>query len=70
MERGAGPPMHVVRLMSPFSMRCLTCSEYIPKGKKFNARKEKSKGEHYLGIQASFFYIFFVKLFVFFTKRF
>ncbi|BGP39167.1 Pre-mRNA-splicing factor cwf16 [Rhodotorula kratochvilovae] len=30
----------IVRLMSPFSMRCNTCGEYIYKGKKFNARKE------------------------------
>lgn len=48
---------HVVRLMAPFSMRCLTCSEWIPKGKKFNARKERAKGEHYLGIQIHRFYI-------------
>ena len=44
--------------MAPMSMRCLTCSEYIPKGKKFNARKEKAKGEHYLNIQI---YRFFIK---------
>ncbi len=48
---------HVVRLMAPFSMRCLTCSEWIPKGKKFNARKERAKGEHYIGIQIHRFYI-------------
>lgn len=37
-----------VRLMAPFSMQCLTCAEFIYKGKKFNARKERT-GEAYLG---------------------
>lgn len=32
--------LQTVRLMSPFSMRCTTCGEYIYKGKKFNARKQ------------------------------
>lgn len=45
-----------VRLMSPFSMRCTTCGEYIYKGKKFNARKQQT-GESYLGIQIIRFYI-------------
>jgi hypothetical protein len=40
------PP--TVRLMAPFSMQCLTCGEFIYKGKKFNARKERT-GEAYLG---------------------
>lgn len=53
----AGGGSTVVRLMAPFSMRCLTCSEWIPRGKKFNARKEKAQGEHYLGIQIHRFYI-------------
>ncbi|KAI8805832.1 DUF572-domain-containing protein [Cladochytrium replicatum] len=48
---------HKVRLMTPFSMRCSTCGEYIYKGKKFNARKEAAKGEEYLGIQIFRFYI-------------
>jgi hypothetical protein len=46
-----------VRLMTPFSMRCTTCLEYIYKGKKFNARKERVDGERYLGIQIFRFYI-------------
>ncbi|KAJ3194194.1 hypothetical protein HDU83_005149 [Entophlyctis luteolus] len=48
---------HKVRLMAPFSMRCETCGDYIYKGKKFNARKEKVIGEHYLGILIFRFYI-------------
>ncbi|KAI9475763.1 MAG: CWC16 protein [Benjaminiella poitrasii] len=48
---------HKVRLMSPFSMRCESCGEYIYKGKKFNARKETVEGEAYLGIKIYRFYI-------------
>ncbi|AET38155.1 mRNA splicing protein YJU2 Ecym_2424 [Eremothecium cymbalariae DBVPG len=29
-----------IRLMTPFSIRCLKCSEYIPKFRKFNGKKE------------------------------
>ncbi|SCW02495.1 LAFE_0F07690g1_1 [Lachancea fermentati] len=29
-----------IRLMTPFSLRCLKCSEYIPKSRKFNGKKE------------------------------
>lgn len=48
---------YVVRLMAPFTMRCLTCGNYIYKGKKFNSRKETAIGEKYLGIQIFRFYI-------------
>ncbi|KAI9354671.1 CWC16 protein [Pilaira anomala] len=48
---------HKVRLMSPFSMRCESCGEYIYKGKKFNARKETVEGEMYLNIKIYRFYI-------------
>ncbi|KAK8101773.1 hypothetical protein PG999_012147 [Apiospora kogelbergensis] len=53
----AGPRVITVRLMAPFSMRCLTCGEYLPKGRKFNARKETNQEEKYLGIQIFRFYI-------------
>lgn len=43
--------------MSPFSMRCESCGEYIYKGKKFNARKETVEGETYLSIKIFRFYI-------------
>jgi Saf4/Yju2 protein len=45
-----------VRLMTPYSMRCNTCGEYIYRGKKFNARKEDAQ-ETYLGIKILRFYI-------------
>lgn len=45
-----------VRLITPFSMRCDTCGEYIYKGKKFNAKKELTN-EEYLGIKIFRFYI-------------
>ncbi|KAJ3141198.1 hypothetical protein HDU90_007224 [Geranomyces variabilis] len=48
---------HKVRLMTPFSMQCTICGEYVAKGKKFNARKERVLGEDYLGIQVFRFYI-------------
>lgn len=48
---------HKVRLMTPFSMRCETCGEYIYKGKKFNARKETVAGETYYSILIFRFYI-------------
>src|SRR5215813_10322708 len=47
---------HKVRLMTPYSMRCNTCGEYIYRGKKFNARKEDAQ-ENYLGIKIYRFYI-------------
>ncbi|KAG0041593.1 hypothetical protein BGZ83_001602 [Gryganskiella cystojenkinii] len=47
---------HKVRLMTPFSMRCNSCGEYIYKGKKFNARKETTE-EMYHNIKIFRFYI-------------
>ncbi|CCC67086.1 hypothetical protein NCAS_0A05280 [Naumovozyma castellii] len=29
-----------IRLMTPFSMKCLKCTEYIPKSRKFNGKKD------------------------------
>lgn len=55
--RKSGSRQAKVRMMLPFSVRCLTCSEYIWKAKKFNARKEEVKGEDYLGIKVWRFYI-------------
>ncbi|KAL2143269.1 hypothetical protein VTI28DRAFT_10641 [Corynascus sepedonium] len=53
----AGPKVQTVRLMAPFSLRCVSCGEYMYRGRKFNARKETPPGEKYLGIQLYRFYI-------------
>ncbi|KAM7198056.1 CWC16 protein [Naviculisporaceae sp. PSN 640] len=52
-----GPKVSTVRLMSPFSMKCTTCGEFIYRGRKFNARKEIPLDEKYLNIQIFRFYI-------------
>ncbi|KAK4157620.1 hypothetical protein C8A00DRAFT_40046 [Chaetomidium leptoderma] len=52
-----GPKVQTVRLMAPFSLRCVACGEYMYRGRKFNARKETPQGEKYLGIQLYRFYI-------------
>lgn len=52
-----GPKVSTVRLMSPFSMKCTTCGEFIYRGRKFNARKEIPPDEKYLNIQIFRFYI-------------
>lgn len=38
-------------------MKCLSCGEYIGRGRTFNARKEMRRGENYLGIQIFHFSI-------------
>lgn len=48
---------YVVRLMAPFTMRCVTCGNHVYKGKKFNARKETVLNEKYLGLPIFRFYI-------------
>ncbi|KAI0398193.1 DUF572-domain-containing protein [Xylariaceae sp. FL0594] len=55
--KATGPKVQTVRLMAPFSMKCLKCGEYIYRGRKFNARKETPPDEKYLGIQIFRFYI-------------
>lgn len=54
---GSGGGQKTVRLMTPFSMRCNRCGEYIYKGKKFNARKETVNNETYYSIKIFRFYI-------------
>jgi hypothetical protein len=54
--KDAGPRLQTVRLMAPFGMKCVTCGEYIYKGRKFNARKETTD-EKYYNIPVYRFYI-------------
>ncbi|OBT64436.1 hypothetical protein VE03_05743 [Pseudogymnoascus sp. 23342-1-I1] len=54
--KAPGPKVQTVRLMAPFSMKCIACGEYIYKGRKFNARKETTD-EKYLAITIFRFYI-------------
>lgn len=54
---GVKNPQQVVRLMAPYTMCCITCGEFIYKGKKFNAKKETAQGEEYYGIKVFRFYI-------------
>ncbi|SPQ21810.1 c6400e98-b76b-4a6e-9bf5-fad9b80f0846 [Thermothielavioides terrestris] len=56
-SQAQGPKVQTVRLMAPFSLRCVSCGEYMYRGRKFNARKETPPGERYLGIQLYRFYI-------------
>ncbi|CAG7917849.1 unnamed protein product [Penicillium olsonii] len=55
-DAGRGLKTEPVRLMAPFSMKCLNCAEYIYKGRKFNARKE-ILDETYFNIKLHRFYI-------------
>lgn len=55
-ERSASASLQTVRLMAPFSMRCVKCGEYIAQSKKFNARKQGTD-ESYLGVKIIRFFI-------------
>ncbi|KAL5340583.1 CWC16 protein [Aspergillus crustosus] len=54
--RSSGPKVITVRLMAPFPMKCISCGEYIYRGRKFNARKETTE-EKYFNIPIYRFYI-------------
>ncbi|KHN94644.1 cell cycle control protein cwf16 [Metarhizium album ARSEF 1941] len=53
----SGPRIQTVRLMAPFSMKCMTCGEFIYRGRKFNSRKETNVEQRYLNIQIFQFHI-------------
>ncbi len=46
-----------IRTMTPCSMRCNNCGEYIYKAKKFNSKMETVQKQTYLGIKIYRFYI-------------
>ena len=46
-----------IRLALPFSLQCVSCYEFMYKGRKFNAKKEVIQGETYLGLKIFRFYI-------------
>ncbi|VUC34952.1 unnamed protein product [Clonostachys rosea] len=52
-----GNRVQTIRLAAPFSLKCLTCGDYVGKGRKFNARKETPLDEKYLNIQIFYFHI-------------
>lgn len=54
--KGASRAPEKVRLMLPFLMKCLLCTEYIAARRKFNARKEVTS-ERYMGIKIIKFHI-------------
>lgn len=49
-DKNGRPKPESVRLMAPFSMKCLECKEYIAQSRKFNARKTTTDRD-YLGIK-------------------
>lgn len=49
-EKSRNANSNKVRLMLPFSMKCLQCNEYISARRKFNARKETTS-EKYMGFK-------------------
>lgn len=55
-RKNNNPNAEKVRLMLPFSMKCLQCNEYIALRRKFNARKEIT-AEKYMGIKIIRFHI-------------
>lgn len=55
-KKSTNPNVNKVRLMVPFSMKCLQCTEYIANRRKFNARKEITN-EKYMGIKLIRFHI-------------
>lgn len=54
--KSSNPGAEKVRLMLPFSMKCLQCNEYISARRKFNARKETTS-EKYMSFKIIKFHI-------------
>lgn len=54
--RTGNAALPTVRLMTPFSLKCSSCGEYISKSRKFNAKKETTD-QTYLGMKIIRFHI-------------
>lgn len=55
-KKSTNPNINRVRLMVPFSMKCVLCNEYIAAHRKFNARKEITS-DKYMGVKIIHFHI-------------
>lgn len=55
-KKSSNPNINRIRLMLPFSMKCVLCNEYIAARRKFNARKEVT-AEKYLDVKIIRFHI-------------
>ena len=56
MRKPSSPKLKI-RVMIPYTMRCLTCGHYMYSGTKFNANVEKVKSGGYLSLDIHRFYI-------------
>ncbi|KAI8873122.1 DUF572-domain-containing protein, partial [Ramicandelaber brevisporus] len=64
-RKAAAEAWNTVRVETPFTLQCLACNEFIPKGRKFNAKKKSVKpnndgdggGDNYLGLTVHYFRI-------------
>lgn len=56
-QGGANKNKETVRLMLPFNVCCANCNLYMYRGRKFNAKKEVSLDNDYLGTKRLLFHI-------------
>lgn len=56
-RKSAGQAKETVRLMLPFNVCCAKCNQYMYRGRKFNAKKEVSSDNAYLGTKLLLFHV-------------
>ncbi|KAH9260703.1 hypothetical protein BASA81_001170 [Batrachochytrium salamandrivorans] len=56
-RKSAGQAKETVRLMLPFNVCCAKCNQYMYRGRKFNAKKEVSSDNAYLGTKQLLFHV-------------